>query len=360
MTFSHGRTETADKGSGMRAMVLREYDKALLCENVSEPTAGQGEVVVKVAACGMCFTDVKIVTGQLASFVTLPHIPGHEIAGEIVSVGRGTPGLRVGDKGVAQFILSCGHCEYCQTGRDNLCFGIRRLGFEENGGYAEYVAMPATNFIPYHAAVDPAVMAVIPDAVATPYHALTYMVNLHAGQKVLIVGAGGLGLSAVQIAGLMGLRAAVADINPASLELASSLGAEWLINSGQTDPAAACRDITSGYGFDAVLEGVGYAGTMAWSLKSLKKDGTCIIMGYDPVNPVPVELINIHNNQWRIVGTKVSTRNGLREAVELVENGRIQPQIHETIALDQVNEALAALKRGGRTGRTVITSFGAT
>ena len=343
----------------MRAMVLKNYGEDLVAESVPEPIAGRDEIVVRVTACGMCFTDVKIVTGQLSAFVSLPHIPGHEIAGEVVSLGAGVRGLRIGDKGVAQFILSCGRCEYCLTGRDNLCVSIRRLGFEVNGGYAEYAAMPAVNFIPYHADIDPAVMAVIPDAVATPYHALTSMVNLRAGRKVLIVGAGGLGLSAVQIGVLMGLRVAVADINPGALEAAAALGAEWLINSGQTDAASACRDITSGIGFDAVLEGVGYAGTLAWSLPSLKKDGTCIIMGYDAVNPVPIRLIDIHNNQWRIVGTKVSTRNGLREAVELVETGRVKPQIRETISLDRVNDALAALKRGGGTGRTVITSFGA-
>lgn len=341
----------------MNAMVLKEYGKDLVLETVPDPSVGPGEVVVKVTACGMCFTDVKIVTGKLASFVSLPHIPGHEIAGEVVAVGPGARDVKVGDKGVAQFILSCGRCEFCQTGRDNLCVAIRRLGFEENGGYADYVAMPAVNFISYNADVAPEIMAVIPDAVATPYHALTYMVDLRIGSKVLIVGAGGLGLSAVQVALLAGYRVAVADINPDALQLAAALGAEWLINPKEDDAAAKCRDITGGIGFDAVLEGVGHANTMSWTLKSLKKDCTCIIMGYDAVNPIPIELINIHNNQWRIVGTKVSTRQGLRESVDLVEQGKIKPQISGVIALKDVNEALALMQRGDGTGRTVITTF---
>lgn len=341
----------------MKAMVLKEYNRDLILETVPDPTPGHGEIVIKVTACGLCFTDVKIVTGQLASFVGLPHIPGHEIAGEVAAIGPGVEALRIGDKGVAYFILSCGRCEYCLDGLDNLCASIRRLGFEENGGYAEYVRMPAANFCAYTSAIAAENMAVIPDAVATPYHALVNMANLRIGQRLLVVGAGGLGLNAVQIALLMGARVTVADRLGGALAIAKELGAENAIDTASVDPAAACREITAGRGFDVVLEGVGYAATMAWSLKALKKGGTCVIMGYDPVNPVPVELINIHNNQWRIVGTKVSTRNGLKEAVALVESGKVKPRICETIALADVNSAIAGLKKGGRIGRTVITAF---
>ncbi len=339
----------------MKAMVLQEYNKDLVYKDVPDPVAGHGEIVLKVKACGMCFTDVKITTGVLDKFVTLPHIPGHEIAGEVAAVGQGVTGIKVGDKGVAYFILSCGRCEFCLDGLNNLCTTIRRLGFEADGGYGEYVRMPAANFCGFTAEKSFETMAVIPDAVATSYHAVVNMANLKVDKRLLIMGAGGLGLNALQIAVHMGLRVTVAARNPAAIELAKELGAESIINFNEVDPLEAGREITGGVGFDAVLEGVGYASTMAWTLKSLKKGGTCVIMGYDPVNPIPIELINIHNNEWRIVGTKVSTLNGLKKSVELVERGIVIPQIEKTIGITNVNQALADLKKGGLLGRIVIS-----
>lgn len=338
----------------MKAMVLKEYNQDLVYEDAADPAPGHGEIVLRVKACGMCFTDVKITTGLLHKFVTLPHIPGHEIAGEVAAVGPGVQNVKVGEKGVAYFILSCGHCEFCLSGLNNLCVGIRRLGFEENGGYAEYVRMPAANFCAFTSNHPFTTMAVIPDAVATSYHAVVNMANLRVDQRLLIVGAGGLGLNALQIAVYMGLRVTVAARNPAAIKLSRELGADSIINIKEEDPLQAGRAITGGLGFDAVLEGVGYESTMAWSLKSLKKGGTCVIMGYDSVNPIPIELINIHNNEWRIVGTKVSTLNGLKKSVELVERGKVNPQISKVISVRDVNPALADLKKGGLLGRIVI------
>jgi propanol-preferring alcohol dehydrogenase len=341
----------------MKAMVLKEYNNDLLQENVPDPVPDAGEVVLQVRACGMCFTDVKITTGQLKSFINLPHIPGHEIAGEVVALGAGVNNVKVGDKGVVYFILNCGYCEFCLSGEHNLCATIKRIGFEKNGGYAQYVKLPASNLALFTSNTPYETMAVIPDAVATPYHALVNMARLKVGQRLLVVGAGGLGLNAVQIGVMMGLKVFVADMNETALQTAKDLGAMGVINTKTYEPREAAKELTSGAGFDVVLEGVGYTSTMDWTLKSLKKGGTLIIMGYDPVNPVPIELIHIHNNQWHIVGTKVSTKQGLAEAVRLVETGKVIPKITEKIVLADVNSALAALKKGGRVGRTVINVF---
>ena len=338
-------------------MILHEYDKDLRYEDLPEPVAGPGQIKLKVKACGMCLTDLKIITGKLANFIKLPFVPGHEIAGEVAAVGSGVNNLRIGDRGVAYHILACGVCEFCLTGNTNLCVDIRRIGFEENGGYGEYIVMPAANLCTFGSGADYASMAVTTDAVATPYHALTEMVRLRAEQRLLIVGAGGLGLNAVQIARLMGVRVTVADVNQSAIDIALSLGAESAINTKEVaDPLAAARKLTSGMGFDVVLEGVGIAATLAWSLNSLKKGGSCIIMGYDPVNPVPIRLIDIHNNQWHIVGTKATTLNSLKHSVSLVERGLVKPAILRVIAQTEVNQAIADLKNGGKgVGRTVIT-----
>src|SRR3989339_1628206 len=123
----------------MRAMVLEHYNSDLMQRVVEDPEPSDLDIVIAVRACGICHTDVKIVTGQLPASIILPHIPGHEIAGEVVEVGRGVKDIHVGDKGVVYCLVTCGTCELCRTGRENLCFSIRRLGFELPGGFADLV-----------------------------------------------------------------------------------------------------------------------------------------------------------------------------------------------------------------------------
>jgi 2-desacetyl-2-hydroxyethyl bacteriochlorophyllide A dehydrogenase len=341
-------------GSLVQAMVLEQYERELVLQRVEDPRPGPTEIVLRVRAAGMCYTDIKIITGQLASFIRLPHIPGHEIAGEVVEVGSEVRDVRIGDRGVAYCLVTCGVCEMCRTGRENLCFATRRLGFELPGGFAERVKLPAVNLCPFESPLPFEHMAILPDAVATPFHALVKLAGLRMGQSALIVGAGGLGVHAVQIAVALGAAVAVADISKEALALAGSFGAEMLINPREVDPREMASDFTQGRGFDLVLEGVGRQESMQWSLKTLKKGGKCIVMGYDPVNPVPIPLVDMHNYEWTVAGTKVSTRLELQEVIRLVERKQIRPVVSETISLADANRGLKAIRNGAVCGRTVI------
>jgi D-arabinose 1-dehydrogenase-like Zn-dependent alcohol dehydrogenase len=338
----------------MEAAVLVEYGAPLQILPVPDPRPADDEIVIRVRACGMCYTDVKIADGQLAAAVTLPHVPGHEVAGEVVETGRNVRGLKAGDRGVCYFLLGCGECEMCRTGRENLCLDLTRLGFEHPGGWARYAKLPARNFCTFGPGAAWESMAVLPDAVATPFHALNSLVHLRLGQTVLIVGVGGLGLHAVQIAARMGTRVAAADVSDEALAAARRCGAELAINPRRENPREAVLELTRGLGADVVLEGVGREESLAWSLPLLKKGGTCIIMGYDAVRAVPISLLGLHNNGWRVVGSKVSTRRELEEVVRLVERGVIEPLVSRRIALEEVNDGLAAVRRGEARGRTVI------
>ncbi len=338
----------------MKAMVLREYNSPLMYEEVPQPLPKRTEIVVRVHACGMCFTDVKIVTGQLSRFITLPHIPGHEIAGTVVEIGRDVKHVKVGDKGVCHFLLGCGDCELCRRGSENLCFSLSRIGFEHPGGYAEYVAMPEYSFCRFEAEVLFEEMAILPDAVATPYHALNRLAGLKPGETVLIVGVGGLGIHAVQIAALMGATIIAADVKKDALETAKAFGADHLIDTNAGDPLREVKSLTDGMGVDVVLEGVGSESTMAWTLPSLKKGGRLVVMGYDPVHPVPVHLIDIHNNEWSIRGAKVSPKQELVEVIRLVENTKIRPVVSARYSLRDANEALKQVQARKITGRTVL------
>lgn len=338
----------------MKAMVLESYNADLKLSGLPEPEPGPGDIVVKVRACGMCQTDIKLVSGQLGPSIKLPHVPGHEIAGEVVALGKDVRGLALGDKGVAFHIIPCGTCELCLTGRENLCTSIRRIGFELPGGFAEYLAMPAANFCAFESDIAFDHMAILPDAVATPYHALNRLARLGMGNTVLIIGLGGLGIHAVQLALGMGALVIGADVNEKAIELAKSFGLGRTTNPFKEDSAAKVRDLTNGKGVDLIVDGVGRKESVDWSLSCLKKGGHYYSLGYDPVNPVCFNMLNVHNNEWTIHGVKATTRQELREVVSIVERGLVRPYVSKTIPLEEANEGLAAIKKGQSLGRTVL------
>ena len=339
----------------MKAMVLREYNNSLVMEEVADPRPLEDEVVVKVHGAGMCYTDIKIITGQLDRFIRLPHIPGHEIAGEIVETGKNVKNIKPGQKGIVYSIIGCGDCLYCRSGKENLCINTRRIGFEENGGFAEYVKLPAYNFCLFKSSIAFEKMAILPDAVGTPYHAFKKIANPDLAQFVLIVGAGGLGIHAVQLAKQKGAYVIACDIKDDSLELAKKYGADACFNlKKENDIISAVYDVTAGLGADIVLEGVGKETTFSWSLRCLKKGGTLIVMGYDSVNKVPVSFIDMHNNEWKIAGTKITTKQDLLEVIELVDNGIIDPVVTKVIKLGEINDGLDLVRNHEIPGRVCV------
>lgn len=338
----------------MKAAILKEYNKNLVLEDREIPKPRSNEIVIKVANCGICGTDVKIVTGQLPHIITLPCIPGHEIAGNVVEVGSDVKNVKIGDKGIVYFYIGCGDCEMCRTSRENICYSIKRLGFELDGGFSQYVKLPAYNFCPFTNDLACEEMAILPDAVATPYHALKRLGNVKIGQTVLIVGVGGLGIHALQIAKLIGAKIAAADLRDEAINRAESFGAELLINSKRENPYEMIMDWTEGKGVDVVLEGVGKKETFEWSLPSLKRGGRLLIMGYDPINSLPISPLQMHYHEWSIMGSRVSTKQELMEVIQLVEQGKLKPVTAKTIPLEEVNAGLEEVKKGENIGRIVL------
>ena len=251
----------------LKAMVLYEFNKDMIFEEVEPPKLEADELLLKVKACGICYTDVKIISG-LIPVINLPHILGHEIAGKVVEIGDKVKDIKVGDKGIVYFYIPCRDCEMCRNARENICYSIKRLGFELPGGYAQYVKVPAYNFCPFNKEISFEEMAILPDAVATPYHALKQMADLKADQNVLVIGIGGLGIHAIQIAFMMGSRVIAADIRDEALEVAKRYGAELLINPLKEDPKKMIRDWTEGKGIDVIIEGVGTPDSFKWALQN--------------------------------------------------------------------------------------------
>ena len=256
----------------MKAMILTEFNKPLVAGDVPIPTIGDGDLLMKVKRCGVCYTDIKVASG-LAPDISLPRILGHEVAGEVAAVGKDVKNFREGDRICLHFYLSCGQCEYCLEKKENLCVNIRgRIGFLSDGGYAEYVRVPATHAfeIPPNVAFEEA--AILADAVATPLHGLR-QASLKVGETLAIIGAGGLGLQAVQIGKFLGARVLSVDLEEKRLEMARALGAEKTFNATKANWEQSVRDYTQGKGVNTVLDLVGKSETVNSSLTFLRKGG---------------------------------------------------------------------------------------
>lgn len=339
----------------MKAMVLKEYNRFMESMDVEKPVVGENDVLIQVKACGICRTDLKIFRGEIPPpIVTLPHTPGHEVAGEVVEMGDKVTGIQKGDAGILYIYIACRNCEWCLTGHENLCPSLKRVGFELPGGYAQYVRVPAYAFCPFDRKLSFNEMAILPDAVATAYRAITTLADVKLGQIILIVGAGGLGIHGVQIARLCGAKVLVAEKNRKALDLAGQFGADFLIDA-QKNPSDQIREITKGKGVDAVIEFVGSKETLAWSLPSLKKGGKLIVVGYAPGQPFPLDTMAMHYNEWEIKGARLSTKAELLQVIRLVEEKKLKPLVSKTFPFEKANEALQSLQQGETVGRLVLT-----
>ena len=339
----------------MKAMILREYHHPMKLEEIETPRIGEDEILLQVKACGICRTDLKIYRGEIPPpIVILPHIPGHEVAGEVVAVGEKVSWIKKGDLGVLYIYVACHRCDWCLTGQENLCPNLKRIGFELPGGYAQYVRAPSYSFCSFSRKLRFEEMAILTDAVAVSYRAVKVLADARAGQNILLVGIGGLGIHGVQIAKLCGANVLAADRKPNALALAKQFGADFLIEAGG-NPLDQIKEITGGKGVDAVVEFVSSKETMAWSLPSLKKGGTLVIVGYVPGHPVPIDTMAMHYNEWILKGARLSTKAELLQVIKLIEGGKLKPVISQMFPFEKANEALEALQGESTVGRLVLT-----
>ncbi|MAF53874.1 MAG: hypothetical protein CL694_12795 [Chloroflexi bacterium] len=341
----------------MKAMALDAYDGPPTWRDVPDPTIGPRDVLVKVKAAGLCASDLKIVDGLVPS-VSLPYVPGHEVAGEVAEIGAEVTGLAPGDHATLYMTVGCGLCDPCRVGRENLCLSAPRIGFEMDGGFAEYVRAPARNAVKIDSSVPLIQAAVLPDAVATCHHALTWKAKVRAGETVVVVGVGGLGIHAVQLANLMGARVIAADVEPEKLSAAEGFGAEPIDVRVEALPAQV-NALTHGAGADVVVECVGgsaVTGVLGDAVKCLKLNGRLMVVGYAYGAPLTVETSDLIYGQWNIMGTRASTLQDVVDVVRLVESGRLTPVVSETVAMEGLSEALETLRRNPPVGRIVLTT----
>ncbi len=336
----------------MRAAVLREFAGPIAIEEVEKPSPGPGEVVVKVAACGVCHSDLHLALGDwdmLRPITKMPLIGGHEIAGEVASVGEGVTEVKVGDRvGVPWLHWTCGECEYCRAGRETLCGKQKITGCTVDGGFAEYLKAPASHVAKLPASLTAVEAAPLLCAGLTVYKALKNS-GLAAGERLAVFGVGGLGHLAVQIAHAMGAQVCAVDIADDKLELAKSLGAEWTVNAATEQVPKKIR--TFG-GAHVALVTSASAAAYETALRCLRKGGTLAVVGM-PNEPFKVSAVALVSGETRIVASAVGTREDLRELFELVTKFPIRCHI-ETRGLEELPAVFEEMKRGAVLGRVVI------
>ena len=330
-------------------------DLSLRLDDLAVPEPGPGQVLVRIHAAGVCGTDLHILDGMIKPD-PYPMTLGHEAAGVVEAAGAGAK-VSAGDRVAVYNKLFCGSCEQCMMGRHNICdIEPGQLGFNMDGGDADYVVVPERNLVPVPNSVDFASAAVLTCAGMTATHA-TKVSGLRIGQTVIVDGIGGVGILVVQAARHAGARViAVAD-SPEKRDLALAHGAtDGIIIAGADGYAGlpgAVAELTGGRGADVFFELVGTTDSMAAGVRCLAKGGTFVATGYtdQPLNIHPIEFIL---SETSLVSTVAATRLDLEDALALAASGAMTVPVAGRFPLDGVQDALDALRKRGVLGRQIL------
>lgn len=341
----------------MLALAVRRFSHSMTeATQVIEcpvPEPGPGWVRLQVHVSSLCSSDVHVAEGKVPG-TQLPFVLGHEVAGVVEALGRGVTEAAEGDRVVMTPDVACGRCRSCLAGRPNICRNLTRIGFELPGGHAHYVVVPAANLIPIPDGVGFEQAALVPDAIGTMLHSVRAVAGVTVGQKVAIVGVGGLGIHGVQIARLAGAEVLAADRDPVKLEMARGLGASVVLDTRERSLEEAAMEWTGGEGLDTVLDAVGTAETVRDGLRSLARGGTLVLVGLGAAE-VPVSPYLAHIKEARILGTRTCVRTEIELAMDLVRRGLVQPIVGLRTPLANAVNAIDALALGRVPGRAVLT-----
>lgn len=334
----------------MKAAVVTAFGKPLEFREVEVPTPGAGQVLVKIAASGVCHTDLHAAQGDWPVKPNPPFIPGHEGVGHVVAVGAGVTHVKEGDRvGVPWLYSTCGHCEHCLGGWETLCESQQNTGYSVNGGFAEYTLADAGYVGRLPDNVGFVEIAPILCAGVTVYKGLK-MTDTKPGNWVVISGIGGLGHMAVQYARAMGLNVAAVDVDDKKLDLARRLGAEVTVNAREQDPAAYLKkEIGGAHG--ALVTAVSPK-AFEQAIGMTRRGGTIALNGLPP-GDFPLSIFDMVLNGTTVRGSIVGTRLDLQEALDFAGEGKVKATVSAE-PLENINDIFARMHQGGIEGRVVI------
>lgn len=337
----------------MIAAVFDGKARALALTTVDVPEVGPGDALVKVAACGVCATDLHYLHGT-PTFKKPPIILGHEVSGTVEELAEGVTAASRGDRVLVPPVLSCGGCRRCTEGRDNVCERMLMVGNHLDGGFAEYVKVPARMLVRLATELPLVESAIISDAVSTPFHAVVNRGNVRAGEWAAVFGCGGVGLNAVQIARAMGATVIAVDVEAHRLELATTLGAAKTFNPKDVDVVKGIRAATGG-GVDVAFEAVGKPTVQDQAFQAVRPGGRLVLVGYSMEN-WNLQVGRVMFREIAILGSLGCRFSDFPRIIDMVRQKRvrIEPVVSRKLPLGDVNEALRALEAGSVVGRQVV------
>ncbi len=349
----------------MRAARIVKPNEPLEVQQLETPRPRGSQVLVKVESSGVCHSDIHLWEGGYEGLegqflkttdrgVKYPLTPGHEIAGVVDSLGEEAEGFTKNEKVLVYPWIGEGRCPACRIGQENLCDKPRSLGVYRDGGYAEYVLVPSYRYLlKMDEDMDANASATLSCSALTAYGAIKNA-NLKPNDNVVIVGAGGLGLMAIQLAkAVTGSKIIAMDLNDEKLEAAKKNGADNIINSRKEDPVNAVMELTDKMGADAVVDFVNASKTVESNIQFLRRRAKLVLVGLFG-GELKLSLVSMPTRAYRLIGSYTGTLSEMVELVSLARRGVIKPLVSNQFRLNQATEALTMLKEGKILGRGVI------
>lgn len=342
----------------MKAAIYEQFQTPILIQDVADPRVSKSGVILKVGACGVCRSDWHGWMGNDPD-IKLPHVPGHELAGEIIEIGADVNTFSVGERVTLPFVCGCGHCEQCCLGNHQICDNQFQPGFTAWGGFAEYVAIEYAdvNLVRLPDEVDFVTASSLGCRFATSFRAVVDQGRVADGQWVSVFGCGGVGLSAIMIAAALGARIIAVDIDDEKLEFAQSIGAEQTVNASQQDSVASVLELTNG-GSHVSIEALGDPIVAHNSISSLRKRGKHIQVGImeSGLHQTPIPIDRIIGRELEIIGSHGMQSHRYPEMLTMIQKGLLDPKrlISKCIALEDSPVHLAEMNNFKGVGVTVI------
>ena len=341
----------------MRALYVAEAAREPVLEvrDVPTPEAGAGEIVVEVAAAGLCGHDIAIMTGLLRRGVDHGVVLGHEVSGRVAQVGDGVEALSVGDAVVASLTAACGACDRCAAGVDYRCRNGSGVGHGADGGFAEYVRLPAVSVTPLPDDVDLARACLVACPIGVAVRAAKSVARLRPGETALVTGAGGgLGIHAVQVANALGAaQVFAATSSPEKLDAIDRYAPGGAILGGELDFSELVMAFTADEGVDVVIDTVGSA-TFRSALRCLSQYGRMALLGEVEGGRASLSLTDIMFRDAAILGSTGASKPDIQAAVEMVASGAVEPAVHAVMGLEDAAEAVRVVASREAVGRVAL------
>jgi NADPH:quinone reductase-like Zn-dependent oxidoreductase len=339
----------------MKAIVLEKFGgpEVLEAREVPDPTVGPDQALIEVKACGINHLDLWVRAGLRGLDPEMPHILGNDVVGVVREIGAAVRHLKPGDRVLVVPTLSCGTCAACLAGDDNLCRDYDVLGRRRNGGYAERVAVPAVNALPYPENLKWEEAAAVPLVFLTAWHMLVGRARLQPGEDVLVIGAGsGVGSAAIQIARLIGARVIATASTPEKIEKARALGAHDVVSHGEMDFSKQVRALTGKKGVEVAFEHVG-GYVFEQALASLAKNGRLVTCGAT-IGGADMDLNLLFGRHLTVLGSWMGRRAELVEALRFIRDGRLRPVVDSVMPLADARRAHQRLEAHQAFGKIVL------